>query len=86
MKQAPLRRCIACRQRKEKHALIRIVRREEGLVVDSSGKMDGRGAYVCRDPKCVAMAQRRNLLKTAFKMSVPETIYEELFSDVTETR
>lgn len=50
----PIRTCIACRSARPKEALIRIARTPEGgLVVDEGARMPGRGAYVCRDARCV---------------------------------
>ncbi|RME76414.1 MAG: YlxR family protein [Chloroflexi bacterium] len=52
-KHQPQRTCIACRQTKDKRELIRIVRTPEGqIIVDPSGKANGRGAYLCRRPEC----------------------------------
>lgn len=52
-KHVPMRRCIACRHSFPKRVLVRIILSpERGLVVDPSGKMAGRGAYLCQDPLC----------------------------------
>lgn len=53
MKHIPLRTCVACRTVRAKRELIRIVRTPEGhICVDSTGKMNGRGAYLCRNRRC----------------------------------
>ncbi len=57
MKHVPQRTCIACRSAGSKRELVRVVRHPDGsVVVDESGKANGRGAYLCRDPKCWASA------------------------------
>ncbi len=53
-KHVPQRTCAGCRQTDEKRALVRVVRRPEGVFVDLGGKMPGRGAYLHRDPSCWA--------------------------------
>lgn len=62
-KHVPLRSCIACREKRPKRELIRIVRTPEGTIeIDPKGKRSGRGAYLCRKPGCWdAALQPRNL-------------------------
>ena len=56
-KKIPQRQCMGCRERKEKREMIRVVRTTEGEVrLDFSGKLNGRGAYICRDAACVEKA------------------------------
>ncbi|MFL7812388.1 MAG: RNase P modulator RnpM [Anaerolineales bacterium] len=51
-KHVPQRMCVACRQSQDKKTLVRIVRTPQGVVVDETGKMPGRGAYLHSDPEC----------------------------------
>jgi len=52
-KHEPVRMCVVCRRRRPKRELLRIVRTPEGFILDDSGKLPGRGAYVCPDnPAC----------------------------------
>lgn len=51
-KHVPQRMCVACRQSQDKRTLVRIVRTPQGVVVDETGKMPGRGAYLHSDPLC----------------------------------
>lgn len=82
-KQIPLRKCVACRERKEKRDLIRVVNDpEKGPIVDTTGKANGRGAYLCRDVKCIQTARKKNMLKFALKTSIPEDFYEEILRHV----
>ena len=67
-KHLPQRTCIACRQIKEKKALIRLVRAENGVAeVDISGKKPGRGAYLCPKKTCWELALRKNRLDYALR-------------------
>ena len=66
MKHAPTRTCLGCRQRRAKRALVRLVRRPDGLVVvDATG--GGRGAYVCAEAECVERALKTGRLAHAFR-------------------
>ena len=61
-KKAPIRTCIACRASSDKRTLVRFVRSADGAVaLDASGKMAGRGAYVCADEACFAKACEKRL-------------------------
>jgi len=67
-KHLPQRTCIACRQIKEKKALIRLVRAENGFVeVDISGKKPGRGAYLCPEKVCWESMLKKNRLEYALR-------------------
>jgi uncharacterized protein len=67
-KHVPLRTCIACRDTKPKRSLVRVVLvPEQGLVVDATGKLNGRGAYLCRQRSCWDQALRRGALARALK-------------------
>ena len=69
----PLRTCIACRQSKDKRELIRLVRTPEGeLVIDETGKRNGRGAYLCRQRTCWEKALQSNQVSRALKIEVGE--------------
>jgi predicted RNA-binding protein YlxR (DUF448 family) len=62
-KHIPQRMCVACRESQDKKSLIRLVRTPEGVVVDQSGKMAGRGAYLHADPNCWEKGIKRKLAK-----------------------
>ena len=74
-----MRRCVGCREMKEKRELLRIVRNNEGeIFVDPTGKKNGRGAYICPDAECLKKARKAKRLERAFEMQVPDEIYERL--------
>lgn len=79
MQKVPERQCIGCRESKKKKELIRIVKTPEGdIVLDKSGRRNGRGAYLCDNPECLKKAKERKALSRSFRMEVPDSIYEEL--------
>lgn len=73
------RTCVGCGEESPKRTLLRVVRSPEGEVrYDRTGKANGRGAYLCADPACIAAAKKRKSLSRALKAEVPESVYEEL--------
>lgn len=78
-KKIPLRKCTGCNQSFPKKDLIRIVNnKENGIVVDTTGKVNGRGAYVCKSSDCVNNIIKSGKLANALKSKIPENIYEEI--------
>ncbi|MCR4963180.1 MAG: YlxR family protein [Firmicutes bacterium] len=79
IKKRPERMCVACREMKDKRSLIRLTRTPEGEVrIDESGKMAGRGAYVCRDAACLKKAAKGRILEKALKTKIPPEIWQQL--------
>lgn len=75
----PQRQCVGCREIKDKRVLLRIVRTPEGeILLDSTGKKSGRGAYVCPDPECLKKARRSKALERAFDTAIPPEVYDAL--------
>ena len=73
-----LRMCVVCRQMKNKKDLIRIVKADNSIFIDQSGKADGRGAYVCKCKVCLDKLEKTKALNRAFKMQIDEEIIEKL--------
>ena len=73
----PERMCIACRTRRPAHELLRIAADKEANVVvpDKNGKMQGRGAYICRDIKCIRLAEKKRIPARVLKLEVCEGFY-----------
>lgn len=68
----PIRTCVACRTAMPKRGLMRVVRTPEGgVLVDHTGKMAGRGAYLCRSLACVQAALKGKKLERSLKVSLP---------------
>lgn len=78
-KKIPLRMCVGCREKKPKAELIRIVRKPEGeIITDTTGKISGRGAYICRCAECLVKAEKTGALSRAFEMKIDGEIYSSL--------
>jgi predicted RNA-binding protein YlxR (DUF448 family) len=72
-KHIPMRTCVVCRQQFSKRDITRIVRTaDEGVVVDSTGKLNGRGAYLCSKPSCWDKAVAGKILDQALKTMLTE--------------
>ncbi len=85
VKKQPMRKCTGCNEMKEKRELVRIVRDPEGNIsVDLTGKKSGRGAYICKDKKCLMKAQKAKRLERAFECEVPVEIYERLEGELSD--
>ena len=84
-KQIPLRQCTGCRQMMPKNELVRVIRTPEGEVkLDKTGKMNGRGAYMCSNINCFNQAVKSKGLSRAHKIDIPEDIYEAIGKELIE--
>ena len=78
-KKIPLRRCAGCGEQKEKRALVRVVRTPEGEIeLAGTGKVNGRGVYLCPDPACLKKAQKARRLERSLDTAIPEEIWRKL--------
>ena len=77
-KKVPMRTCIACRTCKPKKELIRIVKSEEGISLDRTGRKNGRGAYICDNADCIAKLKKGKLLNRAFSCPVDDGVYDKI--------
>ena len=85
MKKIPMRTCVITGEKLPKKDLIRVVRTPEGsVIVDESGKANGRGAYLKRDIETFEKAEKSKILNKRLEVEVPSSIYEELKSKVGE--
>ena len=83
VKKIPMRMCTGCMEMKPKKELIRVVKSKEGEIsLDSVGKKPGRGAYVCKDPACLAKAFKTKRLSRNLETPISEEIYDELLKAV----
>ena len=78
-KKIPMRKCVGCGEMKPKKELMRILRTEENeFCVDTTGKKNGRGAYLCHSVECFQKAVRNKGLERSFKQSIPQEVYDRL--------
>ncbi len=78
-KPAKMRMCISCRAAKPQSEMIRLARTKEGeACLDESGKLDGRGAYLCKDRGCIEKAQLGKRVERALSCRASAEIYTQL--------
>lgn len=78
-KKTPVRMCTACREMKPKNELMRIVKTPEGdIKLDPTGKLNGRGAYICKSAECLKKARKTGALSRACGAAIPEELFDEL--------
>jgi len=78
-RKTPQRKCIGCREMKDKSQILRIVCSPEGeFSIDETGKANGRGAYICKNADCLGKAHKSKGLERSLKRAVPQEIYESL--------
>ena len=78
-KKIPERRCSGCGARFPKPTLIRVVRSPEGEIsLDFTGKKSGRGAYICRDVKCLRRARKSRRMERNLDCEIPEAVYDAM--------
>lgn len=79
MKKIPLRQCIGCGEMKSKKELIRVLKTtEDEIVIDATGRKNGRGAYICPSMECFKKAAKSKGLERSLKMAIPKEVYEAL--------
>lgn len=76
VKKVPMRSCTACREKKPKKELVRIVRTPEGeILLDTTGKKSGRGAYLCNSTACLLKAKKSKALSRALETEIPDEVF-----------
>ena len=79
MNKIPLRRCLGCFESKPKNELCRVVKTADGeIILDKTGKKNGRGAYICCNRECLEKAIKAKRLEKEFDVKISENIYTEL--------
>ncbi|WP_394264128.1 RNase P modulator RnpM [Anaerococcus octavius] len=78
-KKIPKRKCIVCGNLYDKNDLLRVVKNKDlGVVIDETGKLNGRGAYICKNNECLKEVKKNNKLNRVFKQKIDDKLYEEL--------
>ena len=79
VKKIPLRQCIGCGEMKSKKEMIRVIKTaEDQILLDATGRKNGRGAYLCPSMECFKKAVKGRGLERSFKMAIPREVYETL--------
>ena len=85
VKKIPLRQCIGCGEMKSKKEMIRVIKTAEGeILLDATGRKNGRGAYLCPSMECFKKAVKGRGLERSFKMAIPREVYETLQKEIEE--
>ena len=78
-RKVPLRTCVVTKEKFEKKDLIRIVRTpEQNVIIDETGKANGRGAYLKKDIEVIEKAKKNKALEKALNVEIPNEIFDEL--------
>ncbi len=79
MKKIPQRTCMGCNTKKDKKELIRIVKKQDGKIqLDKTGKIAGRGAYICDNVQCLEKVIKSKRLDKIFQCKIEDEVYQNL--------
>ena len=83
VKKIPMRKCVGCNEMKPKKELIRVVRTPENeVVLDLTGKISGKGAYICHHIACFQKAVKAKRFEKAFSCDIPQVIFEKMEAEL----
>lgn len=83
MKKIPMRSCVVSHEKCEKRDLLRIVRiPEKNVIIDETGKANGRGAYLKKDVSVINKAKQTKALDKVLEVEIPDSIYDEMLSKI----
>ncbi|MCI9463194.1 MAG: YlxR family protein [Lachnospiraceae bacterium] len=84
-KKTPMRQCVGCGEMKSKREMMRVLKTAQGSIeLDTTGRKNGRGAYLCMEKECLVKAGKNKGLERSFKMNIPDEIYEKLEKEFEE--
>lgn len=78
-KKIPMRQCIGCGEMIPKKDMIRVIKTSSGdILLDKTGRQNGRGAYICNNKECLIKACKNKGLERSFKQQIPPDVYDSL--------
>ncbi len=81
-KKIPLRQCVGCGEMKSKKEMMRVIKTpEDEIVLDDTGKRNGRGAYICKERSCLQKAQKSRGLERSLKHAISDEVYDKLLKE-----
>ena len=84
-KKVPMRQCVGCGEMRSKKELLRVIKTTEGeIVLDATGRKNGRGAYICASMECLQTAMKRKGLERSLKVAIPSDVYESLEQEMSK--
>ena len=85
-KKIPMRQCVGCGEMKNKREMMRVLKTPEGpIVLDATGRKNGRGAYLCKSLDCLKKARKNRGLERSFHMCIPDEVYDSLEKEFGES-
>ncbi len=85
-KKIPMRQCVGCGEMKNKKDMMRVIKTaEDEIILDKTGKKNGRGAYLCVSKECLDMAIKRKGLERSLKTTIPEEVIGSLIKEYEES-
>lgn len=84
-KKVPMRQCVGCAEMKSKKDMLRVIKTpEEEIVLDATGRKNGRGAYICASMECLKNARKRKGLERSLKVAIPDAVYDSLEEEMSK--
>ena len=84
-KKVPMRQSVGCQEMKSKKEMLRILKTaEDEIVLDATGRKNGRGAYLCFSKECLLKARKNKGLERSLKMAIPPAVYDSLEKELDE--
>ena len=82
-KKIPMRQCVGCGEMKNKKEMLRVIKTsEEEILLDTTGKKNGRGAYICPNGECLKKAIKSKGLERSLKNAIPQEVIENLTKEM----
>lgn len=83
VRKVPMRKCIGCQEMKNKKEMMRVLKTsEDEIILDTTGKKNGRGAYICFSKECFEKAIKNKGLERSLKTGIPPEVYESLKKEI----
>lgn len=83
VKKVPIRKCAGCSGHFPKGELVRVLRTpEEEIILDTTGKKSGRGAYICKKAECLKKAMKSKRIEASLECKIPDEIYNKLEEEI----
>ncbi len=80
-----MRQCVGCQEMKSKKEMLRVLKTAEGkIILDATGRKNGRGAYLCFSKECLKKARKNRGLERSLKISIPSEVYDGLEKELSE--
>ena len=80
-----MRQCVGCQEMKSKKEMLRVLKTAEGkIILDATGRKNGRGAYLCFSKECLKKARKTRGLERSLKISIPSEVYDGLEKELSE--